>query len=244
MKTSRISSSTLLMLVILVAGCGGRSRTTPPPAVDVTRQAEARKPAKRSEPPAVRGDDVKVPGQDRFYPSEDPRNRPQSNAPALPGSAPRPAGETSATAAPAVEGAPAVEAKSGAQVGQGANAEPGAQTEPGGSGTPATPPAGQPAEPSTRKAPRAAADFAPPTVPAGESRFRVQVFASVSLQTALKTREEVAGVVDEPVFLEREQEVWKVRVGDLSERVAADGIRRRLMGLGYDDAFVVEARGR
>lgn len=142
----------------------------------------------------VREDDVKVPGQDRSYPSEDPRNRPQSNAPALPGSVP--------------------------------------------------PPAGQPAEPSARKAPRPAADFAPPTVPAGVSRFRVQVFASVSLQTALKTREEVAGVVEEPVFLEREQEVWKVRVGDLSERVAADGIRRRLMGLGYDDAFVVEARGR
>jgi hypothetical protein len=81
-------------------------------------------------------------------------------------------------------------------------------------------------------------------VPRGESRFRVQILASVVLKTALGAREEVAGAVEEPVFVEREQEIWKVRVGDLRDRAAADGLRRRLIGLGYDDAFVVAAQGR
>lgn len=87
-------------------------------------------------------------------------------------------------------------------------------------------------------------DFAPPLVPKGSSRFRVQVLAIAALKSALAAREEVAKVVEEPVYVEPEQQIWKVRVGDLPDRQAADTLRRRLVGLGYEDAFVIEARGR
>jgi hypothetical protein len=106
------------------------------------------------------------------------------------------------------------------------------------------PSAPAPREPAAAKAPGELSDFGPPPVPRGDVRFRVQILASVAFNTALRVRDELSKTFEEPVYLEREQEIWKVRVGDLRDRATADGIRRRLVGLGYDDAFVVEARSR
>jgi hypothetical protein len=106
------------------------------------------------------------------------------------------------------------------------------------------PSAPAPREPAVAKAPGELSDFGPPPVPRGDIRFRVQILASVAFNTALRVRDELSKTFEEPVYLEREQEIWKVRVGDLRDRATADGIRRRLVGLGYDDAFVVEARSR
>ena len=214
MKTFAISCSSLLVLLFAVGGCGGRARTTPPPATDVAKPAE--KAGEADEKPGAPGvvEEISLPGQDRYYPSEDPRNRPRSGGSGLtPSPVPKAA---PASASPSVPGARPQEQPTGSGYG----------------------------DLELKQLPPAAADVAPPPVPKGESRFRVQVLASAVLNTAMNVRKEVSEAVDEPVFVEWEREIWKVRVGDLPDRVEADAVRRHLMGLGYDDAFVVEARGR
>ena len=46
------------------------------------------------------------------------------------------------------------------------------------------------------------------------------------------------------VYLEAEREIWRVQVGNEEERSEAQPLRRRLIGLGYEDAFIVESKGR
>lgn len=86
--------------------------------------------------------------------------------------------------------------------------------------------------------------FPPPPIPLGETRYRVQVLASTYLKNALSLREELVGSVGEEVFLEVEREIWKVQVGDETSSSGAQSLRRRLIGLGYEDAFIVESNGR
>jgi hypothetical protein len=86
--------------------------------------------------------------------------------------------------------------------------------------------------------------FPPPPIPAGERRYRVQVLASTFLKSALALREELMASIAEDVYLDVEREIWKVQVGDETERSRAQSLRRRLVGLGYEDAFIVESKGR
>ena len=86
--------------------------------------------------------------------------------------------------------------------------------------------------------------FPPPPLPAGARRYRVQVLASTFLKNALRMREELVPSFGEAVYLEVEREIWKVRVGDEARRSEAQSLRRRLIGLGYEDAFIVESNGR
>lgn len=127
---------------------------------------------------------IRLPGQDRIYPSEDPRNRP-------------PPGQTRIwMPEPATIGAPADGGAVGAD------------------------PAG------------------------GEEAISVQVLATVDRRKAEELRESLAGRLGLPARIVREQEIWKVRVGSFEDLLAAEALRRRLIGLGYDDAFLVGASGR
>jgi hypothetical protein len=101
-----------------------------------------------------------------------------------------------------------------------------------------------PARASASNEPPTVPSHLPPPIPPGESRFRVQVLASTSPVNAFRLREEIQETLGLAVFVEQEQGISKVRVGDLEERAEAETLRRRLFGLGYQDAFVVECRGR
>jgi hypothetical protein len=85
--------------------------------------------------------------------------------------------------------------------------------------------------------------FPPPPVPPGATRYRVQVLASTFPEAALRLREELAEIVVEGVYVKAERGVWRVQVGDEKERASAQSLRRRLIGLGYEDAFIVESKG-
>jgi hypothetical protein len=86
--------------------------------------------------------------------------------------------------------------------------------------------------------------FPPPPVPSGAWRYRVQVLATTYLEKAVRLREELIAVLGKQVYLDAERGIWKVQVGDEADRSAAQTLRRRLIGLGYEDAFIVESKGR
>lgn len=181
------------LALLLAVGCAGRSKVAPPrpPGVheageEAERREPARQPLEEAEPT------LRLPGQDRVYPSEDPRNRPGAVSGGL-----RIGGQESA----AVSHDSAI-------------------------------------------VPDPEAEFAPPAVAPGEARYRVQMLASMSRASAMAFRAEMAGILDAPVFIEHEPGIWKVRAGDCSEQSEAESLRRRIVGLGYDDAFVVEILGR
>lgn len=71
--------------------------------------------------------------------------------------------------------------------------------------------------------------------------WRVQVYASRAQAEAAEEASRVrdalgAGV---PVYVERDDPWYKVRVGDYAERAGADGLRQRLAGLGWPEAWAV-----
>jgi cell division protein FtsN len=84
-------------------------------------------------------------------------------------------------------------------------------------------------------------------VPAGEepatlaTGWRVQVYASReetdAAGEATRVREALAG--EAPVYVERDDPWYKVRVGDFGDRGAADRLRERLAGLGWPEAWAV-----
>ncbi len=214
------------MGILAAAGCAGRGRGAPRPEIGAQGGAGQR------EAPAVgagggsgskeaedRGEErsagtIVLPGQNRLLPSQDPRNLAGSGELA-------PAGEGPAVAAPAVAAPPIV---------------------PGdveGNEAPASP-----ARESAKTDSQAPSSFLPPPIPPGEDRFRVQVLASAIPANASRVRGELEETLGLPVYVEQEQGILKVRVGDFRDRAAADTLRRRLFGLGYGDAFVVECRGR
>ena len=84
--TSARALAAALLLLVAVGGCGGKGRGTPSPVTDVTgpsgpAKARGEENGHREEQaPKVQGEGVRLPGQDRFYPSEDPRNRPRPDA--------------------------------------------------------------------------------------------------------------------------------------------------------------------
>jgi cell division septation protein DedD len=95
---------------------------------------------------------------------------------------------------------------------------------------------------------RAAAELetAPPTAaePRGEALatgWRVQVYASRSQAeastTATRVQDALGGLA--PVYVERDDPWFKVRVGDFADRAGAETVRQRLAGLGWPDAWAV-----
>ena len=85
-----------------------------------------------------------------------------------------------------------------------------------------------------------------PTVaePRGEALatgWRVQVYASRSQTEASAAATRVRESLGEraPVYVERDEPWFKVRVGDFAERAGAEDLRERLAGLGWADAWTV-----
>ncbi|HET7692207.1 MAG TPA: SPOR domain-containing protein [Gemmatimonadota bacterium] len=94
--------------------------------------------------------------------------------------------------------------------------------------------------------PAAELETAPPTVaePQGEALatgWRVQVYASRSQAeasaTATRVQDALGGLA--PVYVERDDPWFKVRVGDFTDRAGAETVRQRLTGLGWPDAWAV-----
>lgn len=85
----------------------------------------------------------------------------------------------------------------------------------------------------------------PPTVGAEPATlatgWRVQIFASRSQDEASSAATRVRDALGDqtPVYVERDDPWFKVRVGDLSDRAAAERLRERVAGQGWPDAWAV-----
>ena len=82
-----------------------------------------------------------------------------------------------------------------------------------------------------------------PSSPGGQretARYRVQVFATRLPESARRLRAELAGRFGEAVHLVEDGGITKVQVGDEKDRDAALSLLARLLGMGYQDAFIVE----
>ncbi|HET6361062.1 MAG TPA: SPOR domain-containing protein [Gemmatimonadota bacterium] len=94
--------------------------------------------------------------------------------------------------------------------------------------------------------PAAELETAAPTVaePRGEALatgWRVQVFASRSQAESAATATRVQQALGDgaPVYVERDDPWFKVRVGDFADRAGAEELRQQLAGLGWPDAWAV-----
>jgi hypothetical protein len=162
------------IVCILAASSGCAGRRVPPPAVGDT--AESQKD--RLSPRDAR--EIRLPGQNRHLPSQDPNNAPINKRTRIGGRTKGPSGGATSTAR----------------------------------------------------------SVAPPPVPLGQTRYRVQVLATLDHDKAVTHRDRLQDHLGVPVYVDREQGVWKVRVGNERDRVAADALRLRLVQIGYKDAFV------
>jgi hypothetical protein len=186
------------LLVVAQAGCATRSRhvasSGQPP---VAEEDEARVPERAG----ARGgqEAVRLPGQDRWLPSEDPRNRPASG------------GRTTIIMPEAMTIGPPSSADAPA---------------------PAAGPQGAPA-------PVTAPQDATTPERADAPYYAVQVLASTTELRARSLRDELTKALGIPVAVDAEGGIWKVRLGHEAQREAAEELRRRMAGLGYEDAFVV-----
>lgn len=70
--------------------------------------------------------------------------------------------------------------------------------------------------------------------------WRVQVDAFSIMARAEARRREVMAKTDEPVYVEYEPPLYKVRVGDFLTRKEADSMVTRLKAEGFDKSWVVE----
>ena len=81
-----------------------------------------------------------------------------------------------------------------------------------------------------------------PEVSATKGLFRVQVFATVDKSKAEAIMDAIKEKENIPVFIEQEEGLYKVRVGEFKTRVEAEGFRNYIRTRGYPDAFVVEMK--
>lgn len=68
--------------------------------------------------------------------------------------------------------------------------------------------------------------------------YRVQIFAARDQATAEGVARRLEErVADQPVYVEEDDAWFKVRVGDFTTREEAEGLRARLIGMGYAEAW-------
>jgi hypothetical protein len=213
----------LLLVFALAAGLGaGCAARRPAPAATpapVTAPAVPGQAATPTVPGTASSATISdafppLPGTGRVYPSQDPRNR-------------------------AVPGAPEAFPPPGAMAGsvvQSGVAESGE---------------GAPAEESVAEDARAATATEGPTagasvavVPSPSSGWSVQLLASSSLPVARERAEALAPFFPEPPRVEPAGGLFKVRVGRCATRDEAEALRRKALGLGLRDAFVVPSTAR
>ncbi|MFH0779021.1 MAG: SPOR domain-containing protein [Candidatus Eisenbacteria bacterium] len=71
--------------------------------------------------------------------------------------------------------------------------------------------------------------------------FRVQVFASSSLEKADEVAKEMRARFRERVYVEYSAPLYKIRMGDFATKEEASLFREKLVEAGYEGAWVVEA---
>jgi len=99
-----------------------------------------------------------------------------------------------------------------------------------------------PAAPST---PSTSSTQAPPSTSAAQTPgYRVQIFASSDRNRAESAAAEARQRFAEPVYIEFEAPLYKVRVGDCATRHEADTLKERAGAQGYDGAWVAETQVR
>lgn len=198
------------LLILACGGCASRARVVPvpiqkPPAEEV-----------RLEPRDGADSDVRaapLPGAERVYPSQDPRNQTVPGAPvAFPES---PAAPSGAKVPPQPEiPSPEATAPSAVSPPDGAVAPPGETNRSSG--------------PSAGSAPALA-----------EEGFSVQLFATNSRVAADQRATDLRRYFELAPRVTAEGGLFKVRLGPYAERDAAENVRRRAFDLGFRDAFVV-----
>lgn len=223
-------AAAVLFLVLLV-GCGGGARRAGPPRVDPTvtekespeiavaqPDGPEERPARADEtqgppekPALVEAERIRLPGQDRLLPSEDPRNRPDGG------------GAATLFRSPPAVGPPAASR---------AKSDPAMDTPESDS------------KRSAGAAPGAASKRSEEAWKPGRPSYVVQVFATRTTTRAHALWHELEEALGIPVVVEDEDGIWKVRIGREAERSAAEKLRRRLMAMGYEDAFIVRQGSR
>lgn len=75
-----------------------------------------------------------------------------------------------------------------------------------------------------------------------EIRFRIQMFASSSVESLREQKRMMETKVDLPFFLSYEAPFFKLFVGDFKSRVEAETYLSKIKKHGYTDAWIVTAR--
>lgn len=76
-----------------------------------------------------------------------------------------------------------------------------------------------------------------------DGRFSVQVAACATPEAAESVAGELRGLLEQPVFVDREGAYHKVRVGSFESREQALALQASVRALGWSDAWVVERQG-
>jgi hypothetical protein len=235
----------LLLVCTLAAGLGvgcaaRRAVPAPAPAPSPPVPGQAATPTVPGNAPSGSSSDAfpPLPGTNRLYPSQDPRNRATPDAPEafpLPGAvsgsiaenAVAESGEADSVAesedADSVAGS-AVEDALADPVGE----NPVAESVDGDTVT------GAVAEGATAEKPVAVA-------PPSSAAWSVQLLASSSLSVARERAGALAPYFPEPLSVRPVAGLFKVRVGRCATRGEAEALRRKALDLGLRDAFVVPA---
>jgi cell division protein FtsN len=83
---------------------------------------------------------------------------------------------------------------------------------------------------------------ASPVADPSTAGYRVQVFAAQDRATAEAVAARLEGRLNgQPVYVERQDPWYKVRVGDFATREEADRLRKRLVEMGYPEAWTTRA---
>ncbi len=245
-SSSRSRYLRLLGLVValqLGAACAARRPATvpvtPPP---VTERVEAKAPPQPAPPEARAAEFPPLPGTDRVYPSQDPRNQALAGSPeAFPLGG---AGDDSANRTRVEPGDGQIPAAAESlDVVTPEEMEFIAGPEPTGNGTTAAEAesAAEPGrdEPWESDASRPAAPASKPDSPAPSATWSVQLLASSSASVARERAAALARYFPEPPRVEPAHGLFRVRVGRCATRGEAEALRRRARAAGFADAFVV-----
>jgi len=71
--------------------------------------------------------------------------------------------------------------------------------------------------------------------------YRVQIYAFEQLDLAEKKLEELKSQLDENVYLQTMGNYFKIRVGNFMSEADAQSLRKKLVSIGFSDAFIVES---
>lgn len=72
--------------------------------------------------------------------------------------------------------------------------------------------------------------------------YRIQVLASSSSESSEKQANQIRTLTAEPVYIEEDQGLWKIQIGDFIDRSNADKIKTFFIEHGYQDSWVVSRK--